>query len=315
MRGFDKVLLVANPASGLGKARRWLERVARAIRPIGRELEVVVTGDAGDARAAAARLQTRRSLAVAFGGDGTVHELLNGADLTRCALSVIPAGTGNVLAKELGMAGNPLRAVRQLLEGRLVQFDLGVCNGQRFIAVFGAGVDARAVELVHRNRGRTLTQLHYIPHVIRSVLSSGHLRIDVEADGEVLAQDACQVCAGNTYSYGGPIQMTPAAAPNDGLLDVMAFRLGTVDDFVQLGLSTVLRTLHLSGRAAYRRARCVVVRSAGGRVPYELDGEAAGELPATIELQPEAASLLAPRCFCPIQRRLADPDTSDISGL
>ena len=303
MARFDKVLLVANPTSGLGKARRWFDRAAEAIRPLGRELEVLVTQAAGDARTAVAELGSGRNLAVAFGGDGTVHELLNGADLDSGALAVIPAGTGNVLAKELGMAAHPTRSVRQLLNGRLVSFDVGVCNGRRFISMFGAGLDARAVELVHRNRGKTLTQVHYLPHIVRAVLSVGNLRVAAEADDRTLVRSASQVCVGNTHSYGGPIEMTPAAAPDDGLLDVMAFRLRGPGDLLHVGACVLLRALHVSRRATYRRARRVMVWSPEGRVPYELDGEAAGELPAAITLQPRAVRLLAPRSFRHIQRK------------
>jgi len=302
MRDYDQVLLVANPTSGCGKARRWTERAAALMRDAGGRVELVVTQQAGDGRAAVQRLEGDNNLAVAFGGDGTFNELLNGADLERCTLAFIPAGTGNVLGKELGMSRRPRKAVEQLVDGRTVKFDVGLCNGRRFISVFGAGIDARAVELVHEGRGDALTQLHYLPYVLRGVLEAAGYRIGASVDGEPFIEGAAQVCAGNTHSYGGPIEMTPAAAPTDGLLDVMALRLRTVGQLPALLCGAVLRSLHLDARAEYRRGRRVVVTAEQGAVPYELDGENAGRLPATIEVVPGAVRLLAPRSFHVIRR-------------
>ncbi len=303
MEAFDRVLLVANPTSGIGKARRRLDGVAAAMRRGGWNVEELLTRDSGDAREAVAAMDGSRPLAVAFGGDGTFNELLNGADLARCTLAIIPAGTGNVLAKELGMSRLPGRAARQLLKGRTARFDVGLCNGRKFISVFGAGVDARAVQLVHRSRGSTLTQLHYLPHVLRSALEAPGLRIEVELDGEPFAQGVCQVSAGNTSSYGGPIQVTPAAAPDDGLLDLMCLEWEGLAEVPVLVGCALLRSLHLSERIRYGRGTEVLVRSEQPGVPYEVDGEAAGTLPARIELKRRAVCLLAPAGFQIIRKQ------------
>jgi YegS/Rv2252/BmrU family lipid kinase len=302
MRDYDRILLIANPTSGWGKARWWAARAATGMREAGGRVELVVTRAAGDGRAAVEHLDGDNNLAVAFGGDGTFNELLNGADLQRCTLAFIPAGAGNVLGKELGMSRRPWRAVEQLVRGRAVAFDVGLCNGRRFISVFGAGIDARAVELVHRGRKGGLTQIHYIPHVLHGVLEAARFGIRASVDGEPFIEGAAQVCAGNTRSYGGPIAMTPAAAPNDGLLDVMGMRLEGPGRLPALLAGTVLRSLHLDRRAEYGRGRRLVVTAERDGVPYELDGEDAGVLPATIELMPGAARLLVPRSFHVIRR-------------
>ncbi|MGD2174083.1 MAG: YegS/Rv2252/BmrU family lipid kinase [Candidatus Brocadiaceae bacterium] len=301
MRRFDQVLLVANPTSGLGKARRWVDRVAGILRPLSTgPVRVVRTRDAGDGRRAVSGLEAPNALAVAFGGDGTFNELLNGADLGRCTLAIVPAGTGNVLAKELGMSRRPSSAARQLINGRRAALDVGLCNGRRFVSVFGAGLDGRAVQLVHEGRGGGLTQIHYIPHVIRSLVEAHGFRIEVEADGRRLTEGACQVSVGNTHSYGGPMEMTPAANPSDGLLDVMCLRLRNVEQAVGLTARALLRALHRANRSAtYTRARRIRVSAGGGEVPYEVDGEAAGFLPAEIGVVPAAAHILAPRSFAP----------------
>ncbi len=302
MREYDHVLLVANPTSGHGKAGRWAERVEAALRRAGARLELVMTENPGEGGAAVAGLPGGHNLAVALGGDGTLNELLNGADLEICTLAVIPAGTGNVLGKELRMSRRPLRAVEQLVRGRAVRFDAGLCNGRRFLSMFGAGIDARAVELIHDGRPGMLTQFHYLPYVLRGVLEAREYGIRAAVDGRALIEDAHQVCAGNTHSYGGLVELTPAAAPDDGLLDVMALRPRSFPQLCAELFGTVLHTVHLDGRVTYGRGRRLRVTAEADDVPYQVDGESAGVLPATVEVLPGAVRLLAPRSFHVIRR-------------
>ncbi|KPK57421.1 MAG: hypothetical protein AMK73_10185 [Planctomycetes bacterium SM23_32] len=296
---FERVLLVGNPTSGSRKVGRWFDAVAQEFNRAGFWVEELVTQFAGHGRQSANSHGCRHALVVAFGGDGTFNEVLNGADLESSTLAVIPAGTGNVLANELGMAGHPLRAVRQLLRGRLVRLDVGLCNGRRFICIFGAGLDAAVVRMVHARRGRRLTQLHYVPHAVRAALERVPWRIAVETHGEVLAEELDQVNVGNTHSYGGPMEMTPAAGPADGLLDVMCMpRLGLAD-VARLTACGFLRSLHRMPAVAYERAVRVRVTAARDDVPYQIDGEAAGVLPAELSIEPRAARLLVPAAFRP----------------
>jgi YegS/Rv2252/BmrU family lipid kinase len=236
-------------------------------------------------------------LLASFGGDGTFNELLNGADLARSTLALIPGGTGNVLAKELGLSRHPVRAAEQVATGRPVAMDVGVCNGRRFISMFGAGLDAWVVDMVNRRRGRRMSHWHYVPHVARGMLSREGWRIEVTVDGREFASGVGQVVIGNTHSYGGPIEMTPAASAHDGLLDVMCARLDGLAEAVGVAVCALLRALHLSSGVQYSRGCSFGVRAPSAPVPYQVDGEAAGFLPAAIEVLPGAARILAPAAY------------------
>jgi diacylglycerol kinase family enzyme len=98
--------------------------------------------------------------------------------------------------------------------------------------------------------------------------------------------------------------MAPAAAPNDGLLDVMCAPLASPDERLNLAACMFLRCLHLSPMVSYVRGRRVRVTSERPDVPFEVDGEAAGILPAEIEIDPAAVRVLAPPTFRPIRRGL-----------
>ncbi len=302
IRDYERVLLVANPHSGGGRAARKAESVALALRRRGASVEMVRTRGPGDGRETAGQLDGDHCLVLAVGGDGTFNEILNGADLERCTLGVVPAGTGNVLAKELGMAWEAERAVGQLCSGGPARLDVGRCNGRRFISVFGAGVDGDIIRRLHAARGDWLTQANYVPYVVDEALQPRRWHMRVEADGREFAADADQVAVGNAHSYGGPIEMTPAAVPTDGLLDVMCARLASPVERVSMAACMALRCLHLSPMVDYARAARVLVSSGEPEVPYEIDGEAAGFLPATIELDPAAVRVLAPQSFQPIRR-------------
>jgi diacylglycerol kinase family enzyme len=191
-----------------------------------------------------------------------------------------------------------------LLKGRVVRLDVGICNGRRFACVFGAGVDAWAVKMVHLRRRRGLTQWHYVPYAVRGLLSPASWEVEVEVDGRPFARGLDQVAVGNTHSYGGPMEMTSAAAPDDGLLDVMCVHRESLPDLLGLAACGFLRALHWSPRIHYARGRRIVVTSHKRGVPYELDGDDAGVLPAEIVVQAGAARVLAPPGFRILQRAL-----------
>lgn len=288
-----RVLLVANPVSGRGAVERHLGAVKDRVNAWSGTLQVVETDQPGDARRAAK--QFGGGLILSFGGDGTFNEVLNGCDLNRCVLGVIPAGTGNVLANELGMPLDPERAVDALALGRVYPMDCGICNDQRFACVCGAGMDAAIVRTVHERREDHLTQLHYIPILLRESLTPTQWGIQVEVDGECLCHNANIVCVGNTRSYGGPIQVTSAASPVDGRLDVVATCVGSVVGMLQPSIAALLRGFHTTGSAVYGRGKTVKLTSSRDDVPWEIDGDFGGTLPGVVRVLPGTMRILAPR--------------------
>ena len=143
-----------------------------------------------------------------------------------------------------------------------------------------------------------------MPFIVDEVLRPRRWQIRVELDGQPFAAGADLVAVGNARSYGGPIEMTPAAAPNDGLLDVMCAPLGSPLERVNMAVCMFLRCLHLSPFVRYARGRRLRVTSEVPDVPFEVDGEAAGSLPAEVEVGPAAVRVLAPPTFYPIRREL-----------
>jgi len=294
----NAILIIANPISGGGRAGRYLDAVAQTVSECGVKPQVFKTARAGDARRAAGEFTGQ--VILSFGGDGTFNEVLNGADLGRCALGVLPAGAGNVIAKELGVPRDPIAAVCALASGRIVPLDLGVCNGRRFISMVGAGMDAHIVNLIHRRRRGRVSQLHYVPSLLRESMRPQHWGISVSVDDAPLARGANLVCVGNTHSYGGPIEMTPAACPTDGALDVMVTAAGNAVELLTAGLASLLRALHASRSSLYTRGRRVRLTSRRQDVPWQVDGDPGGCLPAELHCEPAGVRVLVP---CSSERR------------
>jgi YegS/Rv2252/BmrU family lipid kinase len=297
---FDHVIVIANPTSGSGRAANRLRAVVCGLQALGAPVDSVVTQAPGDARDAAQKASGDAPLLVAFGGDGTFNEVLNGAPLERAVLGLVPAGTGNVLAKELGLSLKPHRAAAQLVEGDTVRYDIGECNARLFACMFGAGFDARVVQLVDEGRGNSMSKLRYVPYVAKALWHMPRWDIRVEVDGQTLATGMRQVIVANTRSYGGPVQMAPAAGPNDGCLDAAALPMRGAIGCAGAACQALLRRVHKAGSAAYGRGSEFTVTADADDVPVQIDGEPAGSLPASITVHPGAARLLAPAGYSPV---------------
>ena len=255
------------------------------------------TGGPGDAENAAEQRSGDVDVIVSMGGDGTFREVLNGANPDECCLAVLPTGTGNVLAGELGLSGNPLENLEHLVGGAVIDFDVGICNDEKFAAVFGAGIDAEVVRRVEARRQRHMSQLGYVPSLLNLALDLPRWSLEMEADGRTIARNANVIVAGNTATYGGPVQFTPLADPCDGMLDVAMMRLASVLDLPGAAFSLLLKCTDRWGRTEYlREARFTV--TAEEQVPYQLDGDFAGWLPADVKCIPGGIRLLAPAAFC-----------------
>ncbi len=293
-----RVLLVVNPISGAGAAPEWMGPVSERLEQCGAELEVCRTGGPGDAREAAEQRADEVDVILVMGGDGTFREVLNGVEPGQCALGVLPAGAGNVLAGGLGLSGGPLGDLERLRAGGPIDLDIGVCNGERFAAVFGAGIGAEVVRRVEARRSGNISQLGYVPQVLGVALAVPQWNIEVSVDDSVLVRDAATVAVGNTANYGGPIQFTPRADPCDGVLDVIGMRLKSILGLVVPAFAMLLRKTDLLSCSRYARGTRITVDS-DDEVPYQLDGGFAGWLPARLRCVPGAVPLLAPAGFEP----------------
>jgi diacylglycerol kinase (ATP) len=279
------ILLLVNPTAGGGRSRGVSLAAAQAIRALGHDLDVVLTSARGEverlAREAAGRGLTR---VLVCGGDGTVHEGVNGLAGTDTALGILPGGRGNDLAATLGVPLDPIAAARYLIETPTRRIDLGVVNGRRFGTTAGIGFDADVATRTNRGAWRRAGRFAYVGGILASLVAfrAPHLRIragDARRDGRYM------MCAvSNTGRYGGGVLIAPAASPDDGILDLCLIRHASRLRLLRI-LPAAYRGEHVRA-AEVEMLRAVEVEvSADRELPIIADGEAAGTTPARISVE------------------------------
>ncbi len=295
-----RTCVIFNPAARGDKARHF----RRHLDEIASQGALKATTVPGDAR----RLATEAvadgfELIVAAGGDGTVNEVLNGIGdapdgFARARLGVLPLGTVNVFAREIGLPLRIERAWETLQRGRETRLDLpcvefsanGVRQRQYFIQLAGAGLDARAIELVNWPLKKKFGPLAYLMAGAKAL--QGRLPpITVRVGGQNATGQL--ILVGNGRFYGGPLHIFPQADSGDGLLDVCV--LPRVNWLTLLRCTAGLLARRRLPANAVQRFRAPTFELAGDvSVSFELDGEWAGNLPATFSVAREQLRVVVP---------------------
>lgn len=297
----DRIKIIVNPASGQGRALRLAEAVAGLLRNQGCSVDLEATKKSGDARILAGNCRGFGALA-ATGGDGTVNEVLNGLPLEGGpALAMLPSGTANVLAKELGLPHDAPGLARVLRDGREKIWDLGVerLSGRRFLLFASAGYDAHVVHLFHAARSGPIQMWQYIYWGLKSILDYQVPRITVTLDGTIVTRDAAWVQISNVPSYGGPLVFTPRARPDNRTFEVMVQHARRRRDVVRMFWAAILGWLtgfeYRMHDVTFHTAQRVGLGSSDGRaVPVQVDGDPNGQLPGDFEIVPGGIRLVAP---------------------
>ena len=299
-------LLVVNPAAGQGKPREALAALKIALGPlVGRVFETQKAGDAEEAARAAAG-QGFDAVLVA-GGDGTVNEVINGLMTAPSVsgplpLGLVPLGTQNVLASEIGLPDtDDLNAVAALLRaGKMRRLDLGQAGTRYFVLMAGFGFDAVVVREVLKPVKDFLGPAAYALATLGALAKYQSTAITLTLDGETIRAEAFLVVAANAASYAyRQIKLAPFAAPDDGWLDICVFerpRIGLGMDRVGFASQMVSVLARRQGRdpsIRYYRARAITL-SSDPPISGQVDGETFGETPVTIRIVPSALSVFVP---------------------
>ncbi|HEU4334659.1 MAG TPA: diacylglycerol kinase family protein [Candidatus Eisenbacteria bacterium] len=296
-----RIRIISNPVSGQGRAARKAREVMLRLVERGCAVEVVETRRAGDARRIAGEARSVDAL-VAVGGDGTINEVANGCvPPSGPPLGIIPSGTANVLAKEIGLPRRPGDLAGVIASGREIAWDAGRIRpgDQRFLLFVSAGFDAQVVHAFHKRRDGRIRMSDYLAWGVRTYMECPIPKIRVELDGVLAADQAAWVVVSNVRSYGGPIVLTPDAKYDDGRFEVMIQRRRHKADTALLFGASVLRwAFDMDARPAdvtCHPARKVRLASADGhRVALQVDGDPGGFLPVELEVEPGGIRILGP---------------------
>lgn len=289
--------MVVHPASGLGRAGRIAGTVADRLRTVVDDLVTVEANTVEDSH----RLMHKAKdagldLLVVVGGDGSAHQGVQFCADTGIPLAVVPAGTGNDLARTLaGAPEDPLKAtdklVKAIKDGEETTIDLGrVVGGPWFAGVLCAGFDSAVNERANRMRWPSGPR-RYDLAILAELAKLRPGRLTVDADGERTELDATQIAVGNIPFYGGGIPICPAADPADGLFDVTLVRAARRFDLMKMlpGLRTGNHVHH--PMVTTSRTTKIRIGEANGWVAYA-DGERIGPLPVEVTCVPNALKVV-----------------------
>lgn len=250
-------------------------RVLRFLMSHANRFALFATNHAGEARELAARFAAAgEPVVIAAGGDGTLNEVVQGLAGSKTLLGVLPAGTMNVFAREMGIPFDSLEKAFAVIERGFVQeVDLFEANGSPFVQMAGIGFDAMVIEETTWESKKMLGPLAYLLAAVK-VLGETPPKLEVIcSDGR--REEGVAVLAGNGSLYGGQFRLFPSATNNDSKLDVLVYK--------EAGYRLVLDSLRglafggidLVASTSYFQAEDFIVRS-DREVPVEVDGELIG---------------------------------------
>jgi diacylglycerol kinase (ATP) len=288
-----EIALLTNPTSGKGKGARAVAEVLPRLRDAGYAVRDLVGRDADEARDLARQcVADGVETLVVVGGDGMVHLALQALAGSATRLGLIPAGTGNDVARYFDVPrGDTAAATDIVIGGKERQVDLARIGSTYYVTVLCAGFDA-----IVNERANEMTwpkgQMRYNLATIAELRTFEPIPYVVDIDGEEHRFEAMMVAVGNGPSYGGGLRMTEGAVLDDGLLDVVVIRPMSKLELVRT-YPKLFKGTHIHHRD-YRHHHAKKVTVAAPGITAYADGERIAPLPLTVEVAPLALRVLVP---------------------
>lgn len=302
-------LLIYNPTSGRRRHRRFaeIEQAVRLLKDAGIAVELAPTrGPLGAKALAQQAVQQRRGMVIACGGDGTVNEVVNGLAGSHVPMALLPAGTANILAKELRIPWDIPHASRLIPSGEVRRIALGVAiplngthspelprEGRYFLSVAGAGPDGAIVNAVNAGLKKSAGVLAYWAEGARQVIRYSFPEMRIRSGGQESL--ASLIVVGRTVHYGGPLKITTGANLFENSFEFLTnssrsrFRYLACLPALWLG-----KVRNMTGICAWKGDAAICEPATTQPVYAQADGEPIGPLPVEFRIVPDALSLVTP---------------------
>ena len=237
--------LIYNPASGKNKPKKSLEKAEKLLVERGVPYEVHETQGERDAQAIAKTLtESGEREIVVLGGDGTLHEVLNGLDdPALCKIGLLPCGTGNDFAERLGLPTDAEKAMAKILDSEAKPIDYLEVGGVRCMNVAGIGMDVDVLERCQK--GKLKGKIKYFISLLQSLFAFKGIGLEMESEGRIERHEALIAAACNGSQFGGGIRICPNADVSDGklhvvLVECIGSKWGIIKAFMSLLKGTIL---------------------------------------------------------------------------
>lgn len=289
----EPVLLVTNPAAR--RAAALVPAVRRAFREAGVRCDLAPTERPGHAAELAAEHSGAYGAIYVLGGDGTVMEVLGALAYSGVPVGILPGGTGNLVARSLGIPLDVGRAVGALVHGRTIRMDLGRTGGGRHFAFsVGAGVDARMIAETDTRSKRRFGAAAYALTAIRCALMPRSFRVRAVVDGHAVERDAAAVMIANSGGVlNDLVTLGPGIRSDDGLLDLCVFSPSGSAQAAALGWRLLTSRFDEHPAMFYRAGKEFTIECDPPQI-YQADGEILGDTPFEARVEAGAATVIAP---------------------
>ena len=285
----NNTVVILNPAARNEQANYWRERV----ESIARSCPIRTTSSSGGAELLARQaVEEGFEKIVAAGGDGTVNEVVNGLAGSKIALGLLPMGTVNVFAMELGLPSHNLELCWDVIQGENERLaDLPSANGKYFVQLAGVGLDAQVVKETSLAFKRSFGPLSYLISAAQ-IAARQPPKLLIESENASV-EEGSFVLIGNGRLYGGPFPFFKHALIDDGLIDVVVFkRLGYLEIIKYLQDVVFSSDIRVPEIEYFQTGHLRITSEQD--VPVELDGELAGNCPVDFQIQQRALRVLVP---------------------
>ncbi|MCK4914008.1 MAG: diacylglycerol kinase family lipid kinase [Planctomycetes bacterium] len=303
------IACIVNPKSGSTGSNSTSRRFEQYLIQKGFEVRVDFTTSLENAceLATSAAVDYDCAMVVAAGGDGTIREVAHGLEGCDKPLLIMPCGTENLLANELGFDEKLETIIRTFENGCTRFLDLGRANGKCFTSIAGFGFDGSVVERVSSERDGHIDYLDYFWPIWRTFWNYKFESMKVEIDGEEIFDGRGLVFVGNISRYAVGLQILHNADFSDGLLDVCIYKCASHGHLVKHSVMTVLKQHANCSDVIYRQGKNIVVSSQCSDIRTEIDGDPGPALPVRIDVIPKAVKIMVPENAKPagIRTRIA----------
>ena len=287
---------IVNPKSGPTGSKLTGRRFEQYLIKRGFEVRVSLTTSLENAceLATDAAIDYDCAMVVVVGGDGTVREVAHGLEGSDKPLLIVPHGTENLLANELGF-DEKLKTIIRTFEAEYIRpLDLGSANGRCFTSIAGFGFDGQIVKRVSEQREGHIDHFDYFWPIWRTFWNYKFDPMKVEVDGEEIFDGPGLVFVGNISRYALGLQILHYADFGDGLLDVCVYKCASQLHLVKHSVMTILKQHADTSDVIYRQGKNISISSKTDSVMTEIDGDPGPALPVQIKVIPQAVNCIVP---------------------
>lgn len=285
--------VIVNPAAGRGDVSKYAAQLKTLLGQSKLDFDLVITKSPGQAIELAREAARNFEAVVAVGGDGTVNEVINGIMGTGAALGIIPAGTGNDIARTLGIPFDLEKAARALFNPGTVTIDIGKDIDGYFACILGIGFPSDVMHHANTSNSRFRGPTAIKASIIQVVNKLQPYNVVIEADGEPFSAAVMGIFILNTRYTGGGVQVAPDAVYDDGLLDVVIMHEMGKLEFLNI-LPKAFSGKHI-GHPKVQVIRAEKIRiTTAEPLRKDFDGNIYGTTPVDAVVLPKALKVLVP---------------------